>query len=222
MLRSVFAADDAWQNTRDVFVKDAAGDYWFVDTLDALIPTEDGPVAPTRVAHTLQRIACVDLAGRFRGETANFDALDSVEPRIHRERLELLPQLAEAGLVTAGKDISMAGLLGTLLMLLETSGCGAELDLAAVPAPEAAEGQARRWLEAFPSYGFLLAAEPEHVGEICERFAALGIVAEAFDMLEEDLEEERFFVAIRKEYWAAADGSPIRKLCERLIDKLDF
>jgi HEAT repeat protein len=52
--------------------------------------------------------------------------------------------------------------------------------------------------------------------------AALGIVAEAFDMLEEDLEEERFFVAIRKEYWAAADGSPIRKLCERLIDKLDF
>jgi HEAT repeat protein len=52
--------------------------------------------------------------------------------------------------------------------------------------------------------------------------AAIGIVAEAFDMLEEDLEEERFFVAIRKEYWAAPDGSPMRKLCERLINKLDF
>jgi len=51
---------------------------------------------------------------------------------------------------------------------------------------------------------------------------AIGIVAEAFDMLEEDLEEERFFVAIRKEYWAAPDGSPIRKLCEQLINKLDF
>ena len=52
--------------------------------------------------------------------------------------------------------------------------------------------------------------------------AAVGIVAEAFDMLEEDLEEEKFFVAIRKEYWAAPDGSPIRKLCELLINKLDF
>jgi HEAT repeat protein len=51
---------------------------------------------------------------------------------------------------------------------------------------------------------------------------AIGMVAEAFDMLEEDLEEERFFVAVRKEYWAAADGSPIRKLCEQLINKLDF
>jgi HEAT repeat protein len=52
--------------------------------------------------------------------------------------------------------------------------------------------------------------------------AAAGIVAEAFDMLEEDLEEERFFVAIRQAYWAAPDGSPTRKLCELLINKLDF
>jgi len=55
-----------------------------------------------------------------------------------------------------------------------------------------------------------------------DQSAAIGLVAEAFDMLEEDLEEERFFVAIRKEYWAAPDGSPIRKLCEQLINKLDF
>ena len=34
--------------------------------------------------------------------------------------------------------------------------------------------------------------------------AAIGLVAEAFDMLEEDLEEERFFVYIRQAYWAAA------------------
>lgn len=52
--------------------------------------------------------------------------------------------------------------------------------------------------------------------------AAVGLVAEAFDMLEEDLEEERFFVAVRKTYWSAADGSATRKLCERLINKLDF
>ena len=51
---------------------------------------------------------------------------------------------------------------------------------------------------------------------------AIGIVAEAFDMLEEDLEEERFFVTVRKEYWAAPDNSPMRKLCGELINRLDF
>ncbi len=55
-----------------------------------------------------------------------------------------------------------------------------------------------------------------------DQSAAIGILAEAFDMLEEDLEEERFFVAVRREYWSAPDGSPTRKLCEQLITKLDF
>ena len=41
-------------------------------------------------------------------------------------------------------------------------------------------------------------------------------------MLEEDFEEERFFVSVRKAYWSAPDGSPTRKLCEQLINKLDF
>ena len=55
-----------------------------------------------------------------------------------------------------------------------------------------------------------------------DQAGAIGLLAEAFDMLEEDLEEEQFFVAVRREYWAAPDGSPTRKLCEQLITKLDF
>ena len=55
-----------------------------------------------------------------------------------------------------------------------------------------------------------------------DQAAAVGILAEAFDMLEEDLEEERFFVVVRRAYWTAPDGSPTRKLCEQLITKLDF
>ena len=55
-----------------------------------------------------------------------------------------------------------------------------------------------------------------------DQAGAIGILAEAFDMLEEDLEEERFFVAVRRAYWSAPDGSATRKLCERLITKLDF
>lgn len=60
-----------------------------------------------------------------------------------------------------------------------------------------------------------LESQPDQAG-------AVGILAEAFDMLEEDLEEERFFVAVRRAYWSAADGSATRKLCEQLITKLDF
>ena len=55
-----------------------------------------------------------------------------------------------------------------------------------------------------------------------DKDGAIGILAEAFDMLEEDLEEERFFAAVRRAYWAAADGSATRRLCEQLIGKLDF
>jgi hypothetical protein len=51
---------------------------------------------------------------------------------------------------------------------------------------------------------------------------AITLLAEGFDMLEEDLEEEQFFVAVRKAYWAAPDAAPVRKLAEQLITKLDF
>ena len=55
-----------------------------------------------------------------------------------------------------------------------------------------------------------------------DRVGALGLLAEGFDMLEEDLDKERFFAAVRRAYWAAAAGSPTRELMQTLIGKLDF
>jgi HEAT repeat protein len=55
-----------------------------------------------------------------------------------------------------------------------------------------------------------------------DRDQAVSLLAEGFDMLEEDLEEERFYATVRRAYWAAADKSPTRALCEYLIAKLDF
>ena len=51
---------------------------------------------------------------------------------------------------------------------------------------------------------------------------ALELLREAFDMLEEDFEEERFFVLVRRTYWQAAASSPTRKAAEALIRKLEF
>ena len=51
---------------------------------------------------------------------------------------------------------------------------------------------------------------------------AIELLREAFDMLEEDFEEERFFVTVRRAYWQAAEGSARRKAAERLIKALEF
>ena len=51
---------------------------------------------------------------------------------------------------------------------------------------------------------------------------AMDLLAEGFDMLQEDLEEEQFFVAVRREFWSAPENSPVRRLAEQLIGKLDF
>lgn len=51
---------------------------------------------------------------------------------------------------------------------------------------------------------------------------AIELLREAFDMLEEDFEEERFFAFVRRTYWQAAEGSPTRRVAEALIQRLEF
>jgi HEAT repeat protein len=51
---------------------------------------------------------------------------------------------------------------------------------------------------------------------------AILLLGESFDMLEEDLEEERFYAAVRRGYWAAPVNAPARKIAETLIQTLDF
>jgi hypothetical protein len=58
----------------------------------------------------------------------------------------------------AAKDVSMAGIAGTLGMLAEASGCGAVLDVAAVPCP--AGVSTGDWLTCFPGFAMLTADEP--------------------------------------------------------------
>ena len=52
--------------------------------------------------------------------------------------------------------------------------------------------------------------------------AVAELLRESFDMLEEDLEEERFYVTVRRQYWQAPEGSPTRRAAETLIRTLEF
>jgi putative N-acetyltransferase (TIGR04045 family) len=77
----------------------------------------------------------------------------------HRTPAELRQMLAFVGTARprAAKDVSMAGIAGTLGMLAEASGCGAILDVADVPRP--AEASAGDWLTCFPGFAMLTAGE---------------------------------------------------------------
>jgi selenophosphate synthetase-related protein len=116
-----------------------------------------------------------NLRGQFHPRFQFWDCSARLADADLRRDLALLPAIAEAGWCEAGRDISMAGVLGSLLMMLELSGVGATVDLEAIPRPLAAEGRFLDWLLAFPSYGFVLAVRPEHVAAVQATFTAQDI-----------------------------------------------
>ncbi len=97
-----------------------------------------------------------DLAGGWRPgyEGRQWDSSTS------RTREEMRPMLEAVARhrPQAAKDVSMAGIVGTLGMLAEASGCGAELDVTAIPRPDRA-GLAD-WLTCFPGFAMLTTDAP--------------------------------------------------------------
>lgn len=120
-------------------------------------------------------VAAIDLRGRFREPNPYWDASSGAPGERLRGDLALLPGLAEDGLCAAAKDISMAGIVGTALMLLECSNVGGTIDLDAIPRPAAIP--LARWLTAFPSFGYLLSLRPDRTDEVLSRFAERDIAA---------------------------------------------
>ncbi|WP_101675016.1 sll0787 family AIR synthase-like protein [Alloalcanivorax mobilis] len=119
-------------------------------------------------------VAC-DARGRYRDVGDNWDASSAAPGERLRDDLEILPVLAEQGLCRAAKDISMAGVVGTVLMLLEASGVGAVLDLDVLPKPVGVP--LARWLRTFPSYGFVLSVAPTHRDAVLAAFHQRDLAA---------------------------------------------
>jgi uncharacterized protein len=114
------------------------------------------------------------LEGRWMSETQPFwTSLHDRAPELLREDGEALVEVAERGLCHAARDVSMPGIAGSLLQMLEVAGCGALLDADAVPRPDGAPME--RWIVTFPSFGYLLATAQQDVEEACEVFARRGL-----------------------------------------------
>lgn len=118
-------------------------------------------------------LMAIDLRGAYQEPHPYWNASTTAPAERLRADLELLPCLAEDGLCGAAKDISMAGAIGTTLMLLECSGVGAHINLDAIPRPP--EVDLLRWLQSFPSYGFVLSVDAQHAEAVCQRFHTRGI-----------------------------------------------
>lgn len=97
-----------------------------------------------------------DLAGSWRPGYAGRQ-WDSTTSRRTPELRAMLGSVATAR-PAAAKDVSMAGVVGTLGMLAESSGCGAVLTVADVPRPSGAT--VGDWLTCFPGFAMLTADEP--------------------------------------------------------------
>jgi putative N-acetyltransferase (TIGR04045 family) len=112
------------------------------------------PAGGGRPGHEVHVTA--DLGGSWRrGHTGR--QWDSTTTRTRAELQAMTGAVAAAG-PAAAKDVSMAGLVGTLGMLAEASGCGAVLDVAAVPRPTAAS--TGDWLTCFPGFAMITADAP--------------------------------------------------------------
>ncbi len=138
------------------------------------IGSTSAALSVTRARAGQSLVAAAALDGEMRPDFPYFPALRSRGTRCAGD-VRLLPALARDGTVVAAKDISMAGLVGSLAMLLEQRGLGVTVDVDAVPAP--AGVPLVRWLNCFPSYGFLLCVPPGREVGCLAAFAARDLAA---------------------------------------------
>lgn len=122
-------------------------------------------------------VAAIDHRGRYREPFNNWEAATQAPPARLRGDLEILPQIAEAGLSIAAKDISQGGIIGTAIMLAECSSVGIDIDVSTIPLP--AGVALDRWLATFPSFGYLLSVSPENIEAVLSRFTDRDITAAA-------------------------------------------
>ncbi len=126
----------------------------------------------TRPGQVLMVAACV--SGGMRDDFLFFRSFEQQGFRLAAD-VRLLADIAESGAAVAAKDVSMAGMIGSLAMLLEANRLGATVDLAAIPVPPG--GSLGDWLCCFPSYAFVLAGPGGAGGECVSMFASHGITA---------------------------------------------
>ena len=121
------------------------------------------------------------LEGAMRSDFPFFPSFDERGEALAGD-VRLLADLADSGAVVAAKDVSMAGLVGSLAMLLEAQRLGVTVDLGALPVPPGVP--LADWLGCFPCYAFLLTVPADRLPDCLAGFRDRGLTAEAVGVLD--------------------------------------
>ena len=129
-------------------------------------------------------ILAVDLKGdKGCRSVVSWDANSGKAPEELIYRLEGLPLIAEKELAQTCKDVSNAGILGTISIMIENSGKGAIIELDSIAKP--AEIALPDWLICFQSFGFVLSVNPNNSEKVItlfrEREITAAVIAKVID-----------------------------------------
>jgi selenophosphate synthetase-related protein len=130
-------------------------------------------------------IFAADLNGEAGCHTVkSWDANSGKTPQELIYRLEALPLIAEREWANAAKDVSNAGILGTVSIMMENSAKGAVIDLSSIPCPS--KLTLSEWLICFQSFGFVLSVPAELSKEVLALFKERMITATVIGKVEDD------------------------------------
>ncbi len=129
-------------------------------------------------------ILAMDMNGRQYNNFLNWDTTLNKSSEECISKLKVMNEIAEKELSFAAKDISNPGILGTIGMLLETSGKGAIINVEDIQRPDTLDFI--DWLKIYPGYGFTLTSAPENTDKILNLFKKQKVEARVVGKVTKD------------------------------------
>ena len=246
LVRALAAQDESAQVQKRLFrdvdrgeayfrgaVIEALGDYGAGYAVDALMPIarQDGPLQDDALL-ALGKIGDDRALGTVRG--VQTVASSELQPIVSAAACLMnvdcpsqLPYIIDAlgyGAEVAqdgGQELlrSAATALGALAMREHREALDALFDVGATAADTVRAPIAL-------ALGTVALRNPEYVVEMLGKRAdldrALLLLRDAFDMLDEDFAEERFYILMRSRYWLSPEGSRAQQIAELAIQILEF
>lgn len=120
-------------------------------------------------------VFAIDLDGHFtKGVPYSWDTTSKKSKEVIRRQMRTMSRVAPY--LTAGKDISNPGSLGSLGMLLESSNKGAHVDVKRIPSPPNVDMV--QWLTSYQGCGFVLTVKPGREQAVKDEFARADVTAD--------------------------------------------
>ena len=109
-----------------------------------------------------------EVGHRGKSYKLGWDSVTERSPDDIIKRLSVMNDLARRHLLTASKDVSVAGIIGTAGMMVEYSGMGGFIDIDAVDKGRPDSIPLEDWLRMYISLGFLVAVPPKNLSKVTE------------------------------------------------------